>query len=145
MRLTASAAKLGLCAAAMMLALTTAPARADTGTVRITIAKAGFIVGVGGGSGTLVFHGHSYPLSIGGVSVGTIGAAKADLVGHAYNLHNPADLSGTYTAVSGSVAVAGGVKGVQLQNSNGVVLKLQGRQAGFEASMSLSGLTISVK
>jgi hypothetical protein len=47
--------------------------------------------------------------------------------------------------VSGSVAVAGGVKGVQLQNSNGVVLKLQGRQAGFEASMSLSGLTISVK
>jgi hypothetical protein len=60
-------------------------------------------------------------------------------------LHSPADIAGTYTAVSGSLAVAGGVKGTQLKNSNGVVLKLQGRQAGFEASMSLSGLTISMK
>jgi hypothetical protein len=33
---------------------------------------------------------------------------------------------------------------VTLQNSNGVVLQLRGRQVGFEASLSLSGLTISM-
>jgi hypothetical protein len=94
---------------------------ARTGSVRITVAKAGFIVGVGGGKGTLHFRGKSYPLSIGGVSVGTIGVAGADLVGRVYNLRSAADIAGTYTAASGSIAVAGGAKVARLQNANGVV------------------------
>ena len=69
----------------------------------------------------------------------------ADLVGRAYNLHHATDIAGTYTAVSGSIAIAGGAKVVNLQNSNGVVLKLQGKQAGFEASVSLSGMSISLR
>ena len=43
--------------------------------MRLKITKVGFIVGVGGGSGTLNFKGKSYRLSIGGVSAGTIGAS----------------------------------------------------------------------
>ena len=31
------------------------------------------------------------------------------------------------------------------ENSNGVVLTLRGRQVGFEASLSVSGLTISIQ
>jgi len=118
---------------------------ADTGSVRLKVTKVGFIVGVGGGSGVLHFKGHSYRLSVGGVGVGTIGAAGADLVGTARNLRTAADIAGTYSAASASVAVAGGAKVVTLQNSNGVVLTLQGRQVGFEASLSLSGLTISLQ
>jgi hypothetical protein len=131
-------------AVAMLMTLSL-PSHAAVGTVRIKIVKAGFIVGVGGGNGVLHFEGRNYHLGIGGISVGTIGAAGADLVGRAYNLHHAEDIAGTYTAVSGSIAVAGGVKIVQLQNSNGVVLKLQGKQAGFEASASLSGLSISLR
>ena len=118
---------------------------ADTGSVRLKVTKVGFIVGVGGGSGVLHFRGHNYRLSVGGVGIGTIGAAGADLVGTARNLRTAADIAGTYTAASASVAVAGGAKAVTLQNSNGVVLTLQGRQVGFEASLSLSGLTISLQ
>jgi hypothetical protein len=118
---------------------------ARTGSVRITVAKAGFIVGVGGGKGTLHFRGKSYPLSIGGVSVGTIGVAGADLVGRVYNLRSAADIAGTYTAASGSIAVAGGAKVARLQNANGVVMDLRGTQAGFEASLSLSGMTVSLR
>ena len=118
---------------------------ADTGSVRLKVTKVGFIVGVGGGSGVLHFRGHSYRLSVGGVGIGTIGAAGADLVGTARNLRTAADIAGTYTAASASVAVAGGAKAVTLQNSNGVVLTLHGRQVGFEASLSLSGLTISLQ
>jgi hypothetical protein len=129
-------------AAVMLFAL---PSYAETGAVRIKIVKAGFILGVGGGNGVLRFEGRNYPLSIGGISVGTIGAAGADLVGRAYNLHHATDIAGTYTAVSGSIAIAGGAKVVNLQNSNGVVLKLQGKQAGFEASVSLSGMSISLR
>jgi hypothetical protein len=131
--------------AAFMLTGTPSGSYADTGSVRLKITKVGFIVGVGGGSGTLHFKGKNYRLSIGGVSAGTIGMAGADLVGTASNLRTAADIAGTYSAVSAGVAIAGGAKAATLQNSNGVVLQLQGRQVGFEASLSLSGMTISLQ
>ena len=127
--------------------LTGAPSQsnADTGSVRLKVTKVGFIVGVGGGSGTLTFKGRQYRLSLSGVSAGTIGVAGADLVGTATNLRVAQDIAGTYSAASAGLAVAGGAKVVTLQNAKGVVLQLQGRQVGFEASLSLSGLTISLQ
>ena len=50
---------------------------AESGTVSLTIYKAGWIIGGSGGSGTLTFHGRSYPLSVGGISYGfTFGASE---------------------------------------------------------------------
>src|SRR5262249_28027498 len=118
---------------------------AATGTVRLKITKVGFIVGVGGGSGTLTFQGKQYRLSVGGVSAGTIGAAGADLVGTASNLRTAADIAGTYSAVSAGVAVAGGGEGANLRNANGGGLQMEGRGIRFEASLSLSGMTISLQ
>ena len=130
--------------ALVISALAPCIASADSGTVRLNITKAGFIVGVGGGSGVLHFRGNNYRLRVGGISAGTIGVAGADLVGTAKNLHRASDIAGVYSAASASIAVAGGGKVVTLQNSNGVVLTLRGRQVGFEASLSLSGMTLSV-
>jgi len=118
---------------------------ADSGSVHLKISKVGFIVGVGGGTGTLSFKGKHYRLNVGGVSAGTIGVAGAELVGTASNLHSPEDIVGTYSAASAGIAVAGGVKGATLQNSKGVILTLRGRQVGFEASLSLSGMTIDLQ
>jgi len=88
-----------LCSAIIMVAALLAGSAsqsyAATGTVRLKITKVGFIVGVGGGSGTLTFQGKQYQLSVGGVSVGIIGAAGADLVGTASNLRTAADIVGT--------------------------------------------------
>jgi len=132
-------------AAAGMLTGAPAQSYAETGAVQLQISKVGFIVGVGGGSGTLSFQGKQYRLSVGGVSVGTIGVAAVDLVGTASNLRSAADIAGTYSAVSAGLAVAGGGKEASLRNSKGVVLKLRGKQVGLEASLSLSGLTISLQ
>lgn len=64
--------------AALVAAAAVLPARAQgqpDGTVEITIFRAGFIVGGGGGNGILHFQGKGYNLSVGGVSlVATIGA-----------------------------------------------------------------------
>jgi hypothetical protein len=123
-----------------------APSWAATGTVRVEIFKAGFIVGVGGGRGTLVFQGRRYPLSVGGLSFGaTIGASKADLVGRALNLRQASDIAGTYTAVGAGVAVAGGASGIRLQNAKGVVLELRGRNIGLELNANVSGVEISLR
>jgi hypothetical protein len=102
-------------------------------------------VGIGGGSGVLTFKGKQYRLRISGASVGTIGIAGMDLVGTATNLKTAADIAGAYSAASAGLAVAGGAKVATLQNGNGVVLQLQGRQVGFEASAALSGLSISLR
>src|SRR4051794_33071046 len=123
-----------------------APSWAATGSVRLEIANAGFIIGVGGGRGTLVFKGHRYPLSVGGLSLGaTIGASKADLVGRAYNLRRVSDVAGTYTAVGGGVSVGGGASGIRLQNARGVVLELRGRNVGLEFNANVSVVEIGLR
>jgi hypothetical protein len=132
-------------AAALIFVALALPSYADSGTVRFRIARAGFIVGAGGGTGTLVFHGRSYPLSVGGLSIGTIGAASADVVGRASNLRRAQDIVGTYTAVGAGIAVAGGGTAARLRNANGVVMEVRGRQVGFEASLNLSGMTVSMR
>src|SRR5262249_6691953 len=110
----------GLLAAAVILA---APAASQaqgggSGRVHIEIYRAGFIVGVQGGRGTLVYNGKRYRLGIGGVSLGaTIGASKAELVGTASNLRRPSDIAGVYTAAEAGVAVAGGRKVARLRNA----------------------------
>lgn len=131
--------------AALVLVAMPAPSEAKTGTVRITITRAGFIFGVAGGNGTLRYMGRNYPLTIGGVSVGTFGVASADLVGRAYHLRRPEDIAGTYTALSAGVSIAGGARTARLRNSNGVVMELRGRQVGLELSLDLSGMTVSLR
>ena len=132
-------------AAVLLLGATTQSRAQTTGAVHIKIVKAGFIFGVGGGDGTLTYQGKTYRLSVGGVSVGTIGVAVTNLVGTAYHLHNAADIAGTYGAGSASVAVVGGGKVATLQNEKGVVLKVHGVQLGLEASLSLGGMVLSLQ
>lgn len=142
-----AAARAAMTAAVVMMVLgVAAPAKAQSGSIQIEIYKAGFIVGVSGGSGTLHHGGRAYPLTIGGVSLGaTIGASRAELLGEVYNLRRPSDIEGTYTAVQAGVAVAGGEKVAELQNSKGVLLKIRGRQIGLEFSLDLSGMQIALK
>jgi hypothetical protein len=93
-----------------ILAGASTQSRAQNGTVRLHIVKAGFIVGVGGGSGTLLYKGHSYRLSLGGIGIGSLGIAAVDLVGTASNLHRPADIAGTYGAAGAGATFVGGPK-----------------------------------
>src|SRR5439155_18179945 len=98
---------------------------AETGQVAVVFTKGGFIIGVGGGEGVLIFRGKHYPFTVSGMSVGfTIGASTTKLVGRALNLRGPASIEGTYSAVGAGGALAGGAGGVQLQNANGVILQL---------------------
>jgi hypothetical protein len=121
------------------------PAEASTGQVSIHIFSAGFIVGVSGGNGTLVFRGQSFPLRIGGISAGaTIGASGTDLVGTASNMQAPGDIVGTYSAVGAGLSIAGGRKATQMSNGRGVILRLRGRQIGFMFSLDLAGMNINM-
>ena len=120
--------------------------RAQDATIQFQVFKAGFIIGVGGGGGTLTYKGRNYPLSVGGVSLGaTIGVSKAELVGNVFNLSRVEDIAGTYSAVGGSAVLGGGVSAAELQNSKGVTLRVQGKSIGLEFSVDLAGIQLDLK
>ncbi|SFH68327.1 hypothetical protein [Bradyrhizobium sp. Gha] len=120
--------------------------RADTGQVAVVFTKGGFIVGVGGGEGVLLYRGRKYPFTVSGMSVGfTVGASTTKLVGRALNLKGPASIEGTYAAGGAGGAVAAGAGAVQLQNGNGVILQLSGPKVGAEVSAAVGGVTIRLK
>ena len=121
-------------------------AYAESGGINLHVVKGGWILGASGGSGTLYFHGHAYPLSVGGVSVGFVfGASVADLHGRVSHIRSPYDVAGTYGAAGGGVAVGVGARGIVLTNEKGAVLTLAGGQAGLMVNADLSGLIISMR
>jgi hypothetical protein len=121
------------------------PSLAITGTVRVTVAKAGFIVGAGGGRGVLTFRHRNYPFTVQGLSLGfTAGASVNRLVGRAQYINELRDFTGTYSVVGAGAALFGGVGGVQLKNDKGVILILQGPKAGIEVSANVTKVVITL-
>ena len=122
-------------------------ARADSGIIHISVVKGGWFIGASGGSGTLFFHGHRYPLSIGGLSAGLVfGASHTYLSGRVSHIFRPSDVEGVYGAGGAGAAVVGvGVQAIVLSNSRGAVLELSGRQTGLMVNADLSGLAISLR
>ena len=121
-------------------------AHADEGTVQLTIYKAGWVIGGSGGSGSLNFHGRSYPLSAGGLDYGLVfGGSKTVLRGRVSNIVRPSDVAGVYGAAGAGLAIGRGARAIVLTNQKGAVLELSGNQVGLMANVDLSGLAITMK
>jgi hypothetical protein len=121
-------------------------ARADSGSVVLTVYKAGWIIGGSGGYGTLTFRGKSYPLSVGGLDYGLVfGGSKTVLRGRVSNISRASDIAGVYAAGGAGLAVGSGARAIVLANQKGAVLELSGHQVGLLANVDLSGLAITMK
>lgn len=120
-------------------------ANAQTARISMKIAKAGFVLGVSTGSGTLQFQGRNYGLSIGGLRAGLIvGASNARMSGEVYNLHKLRHIEGTYASIQASAAAGTGGQNWVLENVHGVRLVLRGVQTGLEASLDAGGMRITL-
>jgi lipid-binding SYLF domain-containing protein len=140
------ASLIALTAVLLAAAGATTAAHADSGSIRISVIKAGWVIGGSGGNGVLDFRGRRYPLSIGGMSYGlTFGASQTNLVGTVTNIRRPSDVAGVYGAAGAGLAVGGGAQAIVLRNEKGAVLTLAGRQVGLIASADLSGLAIALR
>jgi hypothetical protein len=121
-------------------------ARADSGSIVLTVYKAGWIIGGSGGHGTLTFRGKRYPLSVGGLDYGLIfGGSKTVLRGRVSNISRASDVAGVYGAAGAGLAVGRGARAIVLANQKGAVLELTGQQVGLLANVDLSGLAITMK
>ena len=120
-------------------------AHADSGTISFRVLKGGWVIGASGGSGTLFFHGHRYPISIGGLSAGFVfGASETYFRGAVSNIRSPYDVSGVYGAVGAGAAVAQAPRRLSCATKR-APLALTGRQVGLQINVDLSGLSISVR
>ncbi len=130
----------------MVLVATTNVSRADSGSVHMTLYKAGWIIGGSGGSGTLNFRGKRYGLSLGGIDYGLVfGGSKTSFRGKVKNINKASDIEGVYAAGGAGLAVGKGARAIILTNQKGAVLELTGSQVGLIANLDLSGLAITLK
>jgi hypothetical protein len=129
-----------------LLAATLNTANAGSGSISLTIYKAGWIIGGSAGGGTLFFRGRSYPLGVGGLDYGLVfGGSKTFLRGRVSNIRRASDVAGVYAAAGAGLAIGRGVRGIVLTNQNGAVLELSGHQVGLMANFDLSGLAITIR
>ena len=115
------------------------------GTLKLETGSVAIGVGYSWGSGTLHYKGKNYPFTIDGVSVGAIGASKAEAVGNVYHLTKVEDLDGTYTAASASATVGGGAGVATMKNQNGVSISLSSRSRGLKLVLAVDGVKIKLK
>jgi hypothetical protein len=79
-----------------------------------------------------------YKFKLSGVSVADVGGAGISAEGEVYNLTNPADLSGNYSAyTAGSVAY--------LKNEKGVVITLHSQTGGLRFNLAASGVKVTLQ
>jgi hypothetical protein len=83
----------------------------------------------------------TYPFSVTGFSLATVGLAKIDAVGIVYNLNDIEDFEGRYIAGEGALTIVQGGGHLIMRNQNGVVIKLQLYNKGVE--LRLGGSIIS--
>ena len=132
--------------AAIALAASATAGLADSGSIRLTIYKAGWVIGGSGGSGTLSFRGQTYRLTTGGLDYGLVfGGSKTTLRGRVSRINRASDVAGVYAAAGAGLAVGVGARAIVLTNEKGAVLELSGQQVGLLANIDLSGLAITVQ
>jgi hypothetical protein len=132
--------------AALLTVSLSAPAHADSGTIRISFFKGGWIIGGAAGSGILNFHGRTYAITVGGLSYGlTFGGSQTWLHGRVTNIRHPSDIEGVYGAAGAGATVIRGPQAIVLTNQKGAILELSGMQTGLMLNLDLSGLALSLK
>src|SRR5580698_2755456 len=141
---TASAFRAGLIALLALAGVTfTTAADADDGSISFSVIKAGIVIGGSAGSGTLVFHGRTYSIGIGGLSYGfTFGASETRFRGTVSNIRTPSDVAGAYAAGNVGAAVGRGAQAIVLP---AYLTVITGNSVGAIVSADLNGLVITVR
>ena len=135
--MTLKAAFAGLAACAFLASPALAqerPKGAPAASVSIEQVSVAFIGSGALGGGTLTFRGRSYPITVGGLGIGGIGASILKASGAVYGLKNVQDFAGVYAQVRAGWALGDAGRGtLWLTNNNGVTMKLKDAPRGAPA------------
>lgn len=128
-----------------------APGVADASTPSgyVWLSGGTFALGIGytWGHGTLYDSKDQkqYTFKLSGVSFVDVGGAGINAEGEVYNLTNPADLSGTYSAYTAGMTVGEGGSIDYLKNEKGVVIALHSQTGGLRFNLSAGGVKVTLQ
>ena len=129
---------------ALVASLAPAQEKPDA-TVKFSGGSVSVGIGYSWGSGTLMYQGKEYPITVDGLSVVAVGATSVTASGEVYHLKKLEDLNGNYTAATASATLGGGAGGTAMQNQAGVVIRLVSTTQGLDFKLAASGVKISLK
>jgi hypothetical protein len=141
---------IGLAMAAALIAfagVASAAEEAKTPDATIEFGGGSIAAGIGfsWGSGTLNYKGKTYPISVDGLSVGSVGASSVSASGKVYHLKKLEDFDGTYAAVGTGAAVGGGGGVSTMKNQNGVVIDAVSTTQGLKLTIGTGGVKMAIK
>ena len=115
-----------------------------SGTVEIKSTSVGAGLGINWGQGTLTKDGMNYAFKLNGLKALAVGVGSVHATGNVYHLEDPEKLAGTYRAYEGSIAVIGGVGGVNMRNEHGVVMRLSSKTWGLDFQQAGGKVTVEL-
>ena len=143
-RLVVAVAIVSLC---LPLAVASAKGKkaAPDATIELKAGSVAAGVGFSWGSGTLKYKGKSYPISVTGLDVGSVGASEITASGKIYHLTKLEDFAGNYAAVEAGATVGGGGGAVTMKNQNGVTATIVATTRGLKFTVGASGVNMALK
>jgi hypothetical protein len=102
-------------------------------------------IGFSWGKGTLTYHGHDYPISVKGLSLGKVGITGVTASGEVYHLKKLQDFDGNYTGVGAGITLAGGRSAITIKNQNGVRVRLIATTRGADLTIGVGGADMRLK
>jgi hypothetical protein len=122
------------------------PSSADTpdGTIELSGGSVAAGIGYSWGSGTLIFQGRKYPLTVSGLSLASVGASEYTASGTVFGLKAPQDIGGVYTSVAAGATLGGGGTISAMKNQNGVSIQMTSTSAGLTLTLAAEGVKIAL-
>jgi hypothetical protein len=122
-----------------------ATAKKPSGTVMIDETQFGFILGGSTGDGTLTFPRQKIRFQAQRVERWRQYRGVQGERGRGSLRYEEAfAIPGTYTVLNASIALGGGGGGLEMQNENGVIMRLESRTQGLQFNMSVSGVKVTM-
>jgi len=130
--------------ALVLCQLTPSLAQAPDGIIELSGGSVAAGVGFSWGSGTLIFQGQRYPVTVNGLSLASVGVTSYTAAGSVTGLRTPQDINGVFTTVAAGGTVGGGGTVAAMRNQNGVVIQMTSTTQGLSLTFAAEGVKITL-
>jgi hypothetical protein len=114
------------------------------GTIELSGGRVAAGLGYSWGSGTLIFKGKRYPLSVTGIGLGSVGVHEYTGAGTVTGLKRAQDINGIFARVGTGLTLGGGASIAEMRNDHGVTIQLDSTTEGLSVSLGATGMKVSI-
>jgi hypothetical protein len=114
------------------------------GTIELSGGKVAAGLGYSWGSGTLIFKGKRYPLTVSGIGLGSVGVNEYTGSGSVTGLKRPQDINGIFARVGTGLTLGGGASIAEMRNDKGVTIQLDSTTEGLSVTLGATGMKIAI-